>query len=187
MKSPYSVVERRTLHGAESVAGILARLAHGRQSRLRRHHCEGNRATMTNSSPSKILIVEDEPDILALLTDHLGEEGYATLTASTGTDAIVQAKREQPDLILLDVMMPGMSGFDVCNILRDMPETRTTPIIFLTAVAEMSRKIMGLRLGATDYVTKPFDLRELTVRVEVALRDRGQVVGAREREAQGSV
>ncbi len=137
---------------------------------------------MTSSSSHKILIVEDEPDILGLLADHLGEEGYTTVTAGTGTEAIVQAKREQPDLILLDVMMPGMSGFDVCNILRDLPETRTTPIIFLTAVAEMSRKIMGLRLGASDYVTKPFDLRELTVRVEVALRAHGQVAGAQERE-----
>lgn len=116
------------------------------------------------------MIVEDEPDILVLLAEHFAEEGYTTLTATTGTEAIVQAKAKRPDLILLDVMMPGMNGFDVCNILRDMPETRTIPVIFLTAVAEMPRKIMGLRLGATDYVTKPFDLRELTARVEVALR-----------------
>ena len=142
---------------------------------------------MTDSFPSTILIVEDEPDILGLLADHLSEEGYATLTAPTGTDAIVRAKEGRPDLILLDVMMPGRDGFAVCNILRDLPETRATPIIFLTAVAEMSRKIMGLRLGATDYITKPFDLRELTVRVEVALRGRGQVVGAREREPQKSM
>lgn len=137
---------------------------------------------MSDVAPHKILIVEDEPDILSLLSDHLAEEGYTTLTATTGTDAIVQAKKEQPDLILLDVMMPGMSGFDVCNILQDLPETRDTPIIFLTAVADMSRKVMGLRLGATDYVTKPFDLRELTVRVEVALRGRGEIVGTQVRE-----
>lgn len=118
------------------------------------------------------MIVEDEPDILGLLTEHFTEEGYVTLSAATGTDAIMQAKNKRPDLILLDVMMPGMNGFDVCNILHDLPETRAIPIIFLTAVAEMPRKIMGLRLGATDYVTKPFDLRELTARVEVALRNR---------------
>ena len=124
-----------------------------------------------NSYPEHVvLIVEDEPDILMLLQEHLSEEGYATLTASTGTDAIVQAKAKRPDLILLDVMMPGMSGFDVCNILRDFPETRSTPIIFLTAVTETPRKVMGLRLGAVDYITKPFDLRELTARIEVALR-----------------
>ena len=126
-----------------------------------------------NLSPSPILlVVEDEPDIQSLLKEHFAAEGYAILTASTGSDAIVQAKSRRPDLILLDVMMPGMSGFDVCNILRDLPETRQTPIIFLTAMAETPRKIMGLRLGATDYVTKPFDLRELTARVEVALRNR---------------
>ncbi len=107
-----------------------------------------------------------------LLQEHLTEEGYATLTATTGTEAIVQAKARRPDLILLDVMMPGMSGFDVCNILRDFPETRATPIIFLTAVTETPRKVMGLRLGAVDYITKPFDLRELTARIEVALRTR---------------
>ena len=126
---------------------------------------------MNNHPDYTILIVEDEPDILGLLEEHFAEEGFKTLTATAGADAIVQAKTKHPDLILLDVMMPGMSGFDVCNILRDFPETRTTPIIFLTAVAEMPRKIMGLRLGANDYITKPFDLRELTARVEVALRN----------------
>ena len=132
-----------------------------------------------NSYPgSTILIVEDEPNILMLLEEHLREEGYATLTATTGTDAIGKARAGAPDLILLDVMMPGMSGFDVCNILRDFPETRDTPIIFLTAVTETPRKIMGLRLGATDYITKPFDLRELTARIEVALRNREETRAA---------
>lgn len=126
---------------------------------------------MSARSMQTILIVEDEPQIQELLSEHLSDEGYTVVTASTGTEAIVQAKAGPLDLILLDVMMPGMNGFDVCNILRDQPETRTTPIIFLTAVAEMTRKVMGLRLGATDYITKPFDLRELTVRVEVALRE----------------
>ena len=73
-----------------------------------------------------ILIVEDEPDILSLIQEHFTEEGYQTLTAAAGTEAITQAKTKHPDIILLDVMMPGMSGFDVCNILRDFPETRTT-------------------------------------------------------------
>ena len=132
---------------------------------------EGNRIHVNNHSDYTILVVEDEPDILSLLQEHFAEEGYKTLAATSGTEAIMQAKTKHPDVILLDVMMPGMSGFDVCNILRDFPETRTTPIIFLTAVAEMPRKIMGLRLGANDYVTKPFDLRELTARVEVALRN----------------
>jgi DNA-binding response OmpR family regulator len=143
---------------------------------------EGNRSHVNNHSDYTILIVEDEPDILSLLQEHFAEEGYKTLAATSGTDAIMQAKTKHPDVILLDVMMPGMSGFDVCNILRDFPETRTTPIIFLTAVAEMPRKIMGLRLGANDYITKPFDLRELTARVEVALR----TTAGRTQEAAGS-
>ena len=137
---------------------------------------------MNNHPDYTILIVEDEPDILSLLQEHFAEEGYKTLAATSGTEAIMQAKTKHPDVILLDVMMPGMSGFDVCNILRDFPETRTTPIIFLTAVAEMPRKIMGLRLGANDYVTKPFDLRELTARVEVTLRN----AVSRTQEAAGS-
>ena len=132
---------------------------------------EGKRIHVSNHADHTILIVEDEPDILSLLQEHFAEEGYKTLTATAGTEAIMQAKAKHPDVILLDVMMPGMSGFDVCNILRDFPELRTTPIIFLTAVDEMPRKIMGLRLGANDYITKPFDLRELSARVEVALRN----------------
>jgi DNA-binding response OmpR family regulator len=117
-----------------------------------------------------VLIVDDEPDILLLLEQHLQEDGYRTLRAITGTEAIALARARHPDLILLDVMMPGMSGFDVCNLLQDSPETRHIPVIFLTAVAETPKKVMGLRLGAEDYVTKPFDLRELSARVAVALR-----------------
>jgi DNA-binding response OmpR family regulator len=129
--------------------------------------------SLTVNSPlhgGKILVVDDEPDILALLDQHLQEEGYVTRTAATGTEAVTMARAERPDLILLDVMMPGMSGFDVCNLLQDSAETRNIPVIFLTAVAETPKKVMGLRLGAEDYVTKPFDLRELSARVAVALR-----------------
>ncbi len=117
-----------------------------------------------------ILVVEDEPDIVSLLEEHFGAEGYHVISSMTGTDAIAQARARRPDLILLDVMMPGMSGFDVCNLLQDTLETRDIPVIFLTAVAETPRKVMGLRLGAEDYVTKPFDLRELSARIAVALR-----------------
>jgi DNA-binding response OmpR family regulator len=120
----------------------------------------------------RILVVDDEPDLLMLLEEHLSQEGFQVLTASAGMQAISKARAEQPDLILLDVMMPGVSGFDVCNILQDFPETAEIPIIFLTAITETKRKVMGLNLGADDYITKPFDLRELTARVLAAMRHR---------------
>jgi DNA-binding response OmpR family regulator len=122
--------------------------------------------------PQRILVVDDEPDLLMLLEEHLSQEGFQVLTASAGMQAISKARAEQPDLILLDVMMPGVSGFDVCNILQDFPETAEIPIIFLTAITETKRKVMGLNLGADDYITKPFDLRELTARVLAAMRHR---------------
>jgi DNA-binding response OmpR family regulator len=122
--------------------------------------------------PQRILVVDDEPDLLMLLEEHLSQEGFQVLTASAGMQAISKARAEQPDLILLDVMMPGVSGFDVCNILQDFPETAEIPIIFLTAITETKRKVMGLNLGADDYITKPFDLRDLTARVLAAMRHR---------------
>jgi two-component system alkaline phosphatase synthesis response regulator PhoP len=122
--------------------------------------------------PHRILVVDDAPDLLELVEDHLCREGFAVLTATTGMEAITRARSERPELILLDVMMPGVNGFDVCNILQDMPETAEIPIIFLTAVTDTKRKVMGLNLGADDYITKPFELRELTARVLAALRHR---------------
>ena len=122
--------------------------------------------------PSRVLVVDDEPDLVLLLEEHLTHEGYDVVTATTGMQAISSARESHPDIILLDVMMPGVSGFDVCNILQDFPETAAIPVIFLTAVAETRRKVMGLNLGADDYITKPFDLRELAARVQAALRPR---------------
>jgi DNA-binding response OmpR family regulator len=116
------------------------------------------------------MVVDDEPDLVVLLEEHLTHEGYSVVTATSGMQAITMAREERPDIILLDVMMPGVSGFDVCNILQDFPETTNIPIVFLTAVAETKRKIMGLNLGADDYITKPFDLHELAARVQAALR-----------------
>ena len=125
-----------------------------------------------NDTPFRILVVDDEPDLLVLLEEHLTQEGYDVVTATTGMQAITRAREVRPDIILLDVMMPGVSGFDVCNILQDFPETASIPVIFLTAVAETKRKVMGLNLGADDYITKPFDLHELAARVQAALRPR---------------
>jgi len=127
---------------------------------------------VSSAAAYTILVVEDEQDIRTMLAEHLEDEGYTTLTASNGQEALAVAQRARPDLILLDVMMPGMNGFDVCNVLRDLPHTRATPIIFLTAVADTARKTMGMRLGATDYLTKPYKLREVTARIEGILQSR---------------
>jgi DNA-binding response OmpR family regulator len=127
---------------------------------------------MQHARQYTVLIVDDEPDVLALLEEHLAAEGFLALTAKTGMEAISKARTERPDVLLLDVMMPGVNGFDVCNILQDFPETAQIPILFLTAVTDVNRKVMGLNLGADDYITKPFNLRELTARVFAALRHR---------------
>ena len=116
-----------------------------------------------------ILVVEDELELQTMLAEHLEDEGFHTVSASTGPDAMALAQSANPDLILLDVMVPGMSGFDICSVLRELPLTRTTPIIFLTAMADAARKSMGMRLGATDYITKPYKLREVSARVEQIL------------------
>ncbi len=118
-----------------------------------------------------ILIVDDEPEIVRGLEDNLRFEGYATLSAGNGADALALAAREAPDLILLDVMMPTMSGWDVCRQLRQ--RGINVPIIMLTARGEEADRVQGLELGADDYVTKPFSLRELLARVRAVLRRPG--------------
>jgi two-component system alkaline phosphatase synthesis response regulator PhoP len=119
----------------------------------------------------RILVVDDEPEIVRGLEDNLRFEGYETLSATNGADALVLAGREAPDLILLDIMMPKLSGWDVCRELR-----RTgidVPVIMLTARGEEVDRVLGLELGADDYVTKPFSLRELLARVRAVLRRPG--------------
>jgi two-component system alkaline phosphatase synthesis response regulator PhoP len=123
---------------------------------------------------TKILIVEDEPHIAFALEADLQAEGYVTVTASNGTEAADRAARESFDLILLDVMLPGKNGFDVCRELRRSGVR--TPIILLTARAGDAEKIMGLDLGADDYITKPFNPHELRARIRAVLR-RGGVEG----------
>jgi DNA-binding response OmpR family regulator len=118
-----------------------------------------------------ILIVDDEPEIVRGLQDNLRFEGYATISASNGRDALELATREALDLILLDVMMPAMSGWDVCRELRR--NGVDIPIIMLTARGEEADRVQGLELGADDYVTKPFSLRELLARVRAVLRRPG--------------
>ena len=116
---------------------------------------------------NKILIVEDDPNILEVLKYNLGKEGYATFTAIDGVQALESARTSKPDLIVLDIMLPKMSGFEVCRILR---KEMVIPIIMLTARDDEIDKVTGLDLGADDYMTKPFSIRELMARIRAMLR-----------------
>ncbi len=116
----------------------------------------------------KILVVEDEPGILVSLRDELESEGYTVHTAESGDKALEMAKGQGPDLIILDIMLPVLDGYEVCKRLR--MEGDTTPIIMLTVKDKEVDKVLGLELGADDYVTKPFSLRELTSRVKAVFR-----------------
>ena len=120
---------------------------------------------------ARILIVDDEPAIVRGLEDNLRFEGYETLAATGGDEGLARALSEAPDLILLDVMMPGRSGWEVCRELRRRGVD--VPIIMLTARGEETDRVRGLELGADDYVTKPFSLRELLARVRAVLRRPG--------------
>lgn len=116
---------------------------------------------------SKILIVDDEKAIVDILKFHLKKSGFETLEAYDGLEAIKVAEENKPDLVLLDVMIPHMNGFEVCNKLRTK---MTTPIIMLTAREEVTDKILGLSLGADDYISKPFNVREVLARVDANIR-----------------
>ncbi|MCB8983107.1 MAG: response regulator transcription factor [Ardenticatenaceae bacterium] len=115
----------------------------------------------------KVLVVEDDTTLLETLEYNLAHQGYEVLTAENGRDALTLARSNQPDLIVLDVMLPGIDGFEVCRILR---KELSVPIIMLTARSEEVDKIVGLEMGADDYLTKPFSMRELLARVKAMLR-----------------
>ena len=121
-------------------------------------------------APARILVVEDERDISALVAYHLTKEGYRVRTAEGGIEALEAAQSERPDLILLDLMLPGFSGYDVLAELRRRPELSEVPVVVLTARREEVDRVKGLELGADDYVTKPFSPRELILRVGAVLR-----------------
>lgn len=114
-----------------------------------------------------LLIVEDEQSILDILQFNLEREGYQTQTAMDGEEAVAKAKQLEPDLILLDVMIPVIDGFEVCKMIRTFSQA---PIIMLTARTEEVDKILGLELGADDYMTKPFSMRELMARIKANMR-----------------
>ncbi len=118
----------------------------------------------------KVLIIDDEEHIAELIRYNLEAAGYKTVVANNGIDGLSRAREEEPDLVLLDLMLPGIDGLEVCKRLRAEEKTRNVPIIMLTAKSEEIDKILGLELGADDYITKPFSVRELTARVKALLR-----------------
>jgi two-component system phosphate regulon response regulator PhoB len=118
----------------------------------------------------RVLVVDDEADIVALVAYHLVKAGYRVSTASSGPDAIAAARQERPALVVLDLMLPGASGYDVLEQLRNQPATRDIAVLMLTARREEQDRIRGLSLGADDYLTKPFSPPELVLRVGAILR-----------------
>lgn len=122
---------------------------------------------------SKVLIVEDDKTLLSVLEYNLAKEGYDAITAADGAQALESARTNRPDLIILDIMLPKINGFEVCRILR---KEMTVPILILTAKEEEIDKVVGLDLGADDYMTKPFRMRELLARIRAILR-RTEMVG----------
>ena len=132
-----------------------------------------------------ILIVEDEQNIVDILSFNLSREGYDTLEAYDGPTGLQLALEQNPDLILLDLMLPGMNGFDVCRKVRESGSS--TPILMLTAREEEADKVLGLELGADDYITKPFSMRELLARVKANIRRVEMAPAAAQLEESGDV
>jgi two-component system alkaline phosphatase synthesis response regulator PhoP len=119
---------------------------------------------------STILVVEDEPDIRKLVQYNLAQERYKVLEAEDGEQALKLLQRAKPNLVILDLMLPGMSGLELCRLLRERPETAQLPILMLTAKAGEADKVVGLEMGADDYLAKPFSPREMVARVRAILR-----------------
>ncbi len=121
----------------------------------------------------RILIIEDEPDLRDVVQFNLEEAGYEVLTAANGSEGLRLAREKKPALVLLDIMLPDISGLDVCRTLKNAPETSQLFVVLLTAKAEEIDRVVGFELGADDYVVKPFSVRELTLRVAAHLRRSG--------------
>lgn len=120
--------------------------------------------------PQRILIADDDEKVVALLKSSLRRAGYETTLAANGVEALEFAKKEQPDLILADITMPEMDGFELCRLIREDPVTTHIPFVFLTAKGELHDKVAGLNLGADDYISKPFHISEVTARIKTILQ-----------------
>jgi phosphate regulon transcriptional regulator PhoB len=123
-----------------------------------------------SNTDQKILVVEDEPDIRKLIQYNLAQEKFRVLEAEDGEQALKVLQRDKPNLVILDLMLPGLSGLELCKILRDRPDTARLPILMLTAKAGEADKVVGLEMGADDYLPKPFSPREMVARVRAILR-----------------
>lgn len=130
----------------------------------------GERPAYDPQLPSKILIVDDEEDVRAHVGEFLANEGYSIVEAGDGEEALTMAFTEKPDLILLDLRLPKVDGFQVCHTLKGNPITTVIPIIMITALNKTPQKVKGIEFGADDYIEKPFDLEELVARVKMVLR-----------------
>lgn len=122
----------------------------------------------------KILLIEDDTDLFALLKYNLEKEGFQLVGAQTGKGAVEFCRRERPDLIILDIMLPDSDGLDICKGIRRHPDLLHIPVIFLTARASETDRILGLELGANDYIVKPFFVRELVARIKIQFRTRSE-------------
>ena len=131
---------------------------------------------MPAAAAPTVLIVDDDPNVVALTRLYLERDGYRVLAAADGARGLALARQERPHLVVLDVMLPGRNGLDVCRALRREPDTQSMPIIMLTARVEEEDRLAGLDLGADDYVTKPFSPRELAARVRAVLRRAAAVI-----------
>ena len=129
---------------------------------------------MPGKNDIRILVVDDEPDVLELVVYHLEKEAYRVDVADTGDKALKMARENLPSLLVLDLMLPGINGLEICRLLKRDPKTRDIPILMLTARAAEEDRIKGLELGAHDYVTKPFSPRELVLRIKNLLRLTGK-------------
>src|SRR6195256_993685 len=128
------------------------------------------RVTEQSVAAERVLVVDDEPDIVALVAYHLAKSGYAVSTATNGSEGLAIARRDKPSLVVLDLMLPGLSGYEVMEQLRAEPATARVAVLMLTARREEGDRIHGLTLGADDYLTKPFSPQELVLRVAAILR-----------------
>jgi two-component system alkaline phosphatase synthesis response regulator PhoP len=142
---------------------------------------------MSVRPPTRILVAEDDPDIGNLLDHYLKKAGFIATVVTSGREVMPQIKRQAPDLVVLDIMLPGLDGLEVCRAIRSDPHSAAIPIIMLTARGEESDRIVGLELGADDYITKPFSPNEVVARIRALLRRAHRAAPADNRLTYGSL